>query len=188
MLKEVENQAEADCEFVKGPFYRIYKKILAMTAEHILSVTTERARQKKLRDAYAAAEQKRVDDENARLERERIAAEKRAADALAEQERIANLSKPQPKKEVAAETKVQEAAADLQKVQAKAPAVVARAAGYSVKKVLKHEITDAAALYAVRPEFFELVEKKSVVNAAITKETKLPGLKIWEAIETGTRG
>lgn len=188
ILKAVENEAGDACELFKGPFYRIYKKIMAMTEEFTLPITTERKRQKKLRDDFATAEQKRVDDENARLEQERLAAEKRAAAALAEQERIANLAKPQPKKEVAAEVKVQEAVADLQKTQAKAPAVVARAAGYSVKKVLKFEITDKRALYAARPEFFELVEKRSVINAAITKETNLPGLTVWEQIETGTRG
>ncbi len=186
-LKSLLNDADAACELLKRPFYTIYKKILSLTDEYKLEIQNECLRIKRLNDAFAAEEQRRADAENKRLEDERKAAEKKAADALAEQERINNLSRPSPKKEIAAETKVQAAVAEVKQLEAKAPAAPMKVAGYSAKKVVRYEITDAAALYAVRPEFFNLVEKKSVINAAITKDTKLPGLKVWEAIDTGVR-
>ena len=188
MLKNLQKEAEDCTDLLQGPFYRTYKKIMARGKEYCFQIITERARQKKLRDDYAAAEDRRVQAENERLENERIAAEKKAQDAIDAQTRISNLAKPQPKKEIAAEVKVQEALMNLRQVQTTAPAVVTRAAGYTVKKVLKFEITNPTALYAVRPEWFNLVEKKSTINAAITKDTQLPGLKVWEAINTGTRG
>lgn len=162
----------------------------------------------------ARLEQERIRKETERLEQEQKAAQKRLDDAKAETERLAALSRPSAKnvvaaakaveqaaaqvqqvaavktvavnvaQEIASENKVQQAADALRQVQTQAPAKMTRAAGMRVRTLVKFEVTDAAALYAVRPEFFELVEKKSIINACINKTTVLPGLKVWEAIET----
>jgi hypothetical protein len=49
------------------------------------------------------------------------------------------------------------------------------------------EITDAAALYAVRPEFFTLEPRRSAIKSAINKDTKLTGLRVWEQVNTNVR-
>jgi len=140
--------------------------------------------------AAAIEEQKRLEGMKRQSAEKKAAAEKAIAAAQAELEK-ANAKKaqsvPNIAQEIAAEVKVQAAVENLHKIQTAVAPQAAKAAGYGAKKVVKHEITDAAALYAVRPEWFELVPKKSIMNASITATTKLPGLKVWETIETQTR-
>lgn len=162
----------------------------------------------------ARLEQERIAKETARLEAERQAAQKALDDAKAETERLASLSRPSVKKieeaekavktasaafqkveavkpvavnvaqEIKSENKVQQATEALRQVQTQAPATITRAAGMRLRKVLKPTITDAKALYAARPEFFDLVPKLAVIKACITRDTILPGLKVEEVLET----
>jgi chromosome segregation ATPase len=140
--------------------------------------------------AAAIEEQKRLEGMKRQSAEKKAAAEKAIADAQAELEK-ANAKKaqsvPNIAQEIAAEVKVQAAVENLHKIQTAVAPQAAKAAGYGAKKVVKHEITDAAALYAVRPEWFELVPKKSIMNASILETTNLPGLKVWTAVETQTR-
>jgi len=109
------------------------------------------------------------------------------AAALVEQERLANLAKPLPKKEIAAEVAVQAAQEKVIQTQAAAPAFIPKVSGKVVKKEVMFEITDAEALYAARPEFFTLEPRRSAIKASINKDTRLPGLKCWEAVSTSVR-
>ncbi len=136
---------------------------------------------------YIAQEEERVKKEQEALDAERRQKEKEAADAAREQERLANLAKPQPKKEVAAEVKVEQTKTALRQVQAAVVVAPSRASGLTVKHPIDFEITDDAALYAVRPEFFTLEPRRSVIKAAINKNTKLPGLRVWEETKTSVR-
>ena len=86
--------------------------------------------------------------------------------------------------EIAAENRVETAIQELKVVQTTAPTAMTRAAGMRVRKVVKFEITNPAALYAVRPEWFNLVPKTQMINQSITKDTVLPGLRCFESIET----
>ncbi len=186
-IQRLLNEADGSVEFAYRPFKNICDWISSKGKEYKLRLLDEKARLKKLMDHFAAQEAVRVEAEQRKLDEARQKAEREAEVALAEQVRLANLAKPSPKKEIAAEVKVQAAVENLHKIQTAVAPQAAKAAGYGAKKVVKHEITDAAALYAVRPEWFELVPKKSIMNASITATTKLPGLKVWETIETQTR-
>lgn len=186
-IQRLLNEADGSIEFHYRPFKSICDWISSKGKEYKLRLLEEKARLKKLMDHFAAQEQERVEAEQRKIDEDRMKAEREAAAAIAEQERLANLAKPSPKKEIAAEIKVQAAVENLRKVETTVAPQAAKAAGYGAKKVVKWEITDAAALYAVRPEWFELVPKKSVMNNSIKMATNLPGLKVWGTIETKTR-
>jgi hypothetical protein len=190
-LNEICKDAEADCDTKKTPFYKIYKMVMDMTSAFILPAKNERDRVKKLIDIFAQQqEQARLETERKQQEALRLA-EQKQADALAEQERLAQQARQSAKKEIAVETKVQEAADEVRQIQTTLPPVVATAAGQKNRMVDKWEITDAAALYAVRPEFFDLVEKKSLINSTVNanpeKAKLLPGLRVWKAVDSKIR-
>jgi hypothetical protein len=183
LLDEVESTRKA----VKAPFINIGKLIDTTAETFCQQLELERNRIKGLTNAFLLAEDQRVQRENERIAEEQRKAAQAAADALAEQERLANKSRVTARQEVAAEIKVQTAMENLQATQTIAPATITRAAGLTIKKEVQFEITDAHALYQSRPEFFDLVPKRSVIKMAITKTTVLPGLKVWEAINSSTR-
>ena len=165
-------------------------------------------------ERLAAQEQERIRLENQRIENDRLTAQKKAADAAKEVERLKSLPRQSAAKieaaqkavevaqaavetvqsvqpsavtiqqEIAAENRVETAIQELKVVQTTAPTAMTRAAGMRVRKVVKFEITNPAALYAVRPEWFNLVPKTQMINQSITKDTVLPGLRVYESIET----
>lgn len=165
-------------------------------------------------ERLAAQEQERIRLENQRIENDRLTAQKKADDAAKEVERLKSLPRPSAAKieaaqkavevaqaavetvqsvqpsavtiqqEIAAENRVETAIQELKVVQTTAPTAMTRAAGMRVRKVVKFEITNPAALYAVRPEWFNLVPKTQMINQSITKDTVLPGLRVYESIET----
>lgn len=149
-------------------------------------IENERIEKQKNMDA-ALEESKRLEGLKRQSPEKTAAAQKEIAKAQAELEKT-NAQKPQPAtniaQEIAAEEKVITTQNELQRAQTVAPARMTRAAGMRIRTLVKFEITDRIALQRARPEFFDLVEKKSVINAAITKDTVLPGLRVWEAVET----
>lgn len=187
-IKRLTSEVESTRKAVKQPVINLGKRIDEIAENFSIELSNEASRINRLVTGFQLAEQERVRKENERIEAERRQKEEEAAAALKEQERLANLSKPNIKKEIVAEQKVIETQAALQTVQTIAPVTTARASGLVVKTEVAFEITDAAALYDVRPEFFDLVPKKSVIKVSITKNTKLPGLKVWEETKTGVRG
>lgn len=186
-LKVLMSEADSSEEFYKKPFYIIYKWVIATVAAYKLELVNEESRLKKLTDNFAKRELEKQEAAQKLIDEAKERAEKAASDALAEQERIAKLARPQAKKEIDAEERVQQTQVDLRAAEVRIVKPVAKAAGQFIRRVIKFEITDAKALYAVRPEWFELIEKRQIINASIAKDTQLPGLKIWESIETGAR-
>ena len=184
MLQEVETTRKA----VKLPAQQFGKRTDEIAESFCQPINDEQSRINNLVTQFQRDEAERVRLENERLENERLQREKEAADALAEQERVANLKKPSAKAEIAAETKVVETQVALKQSQTVAAPAVARASGLVIKKEVKHEVTDAAALYAVRPEWFNLVPKTAIIKASITKDSKFPGLRVWEETNTNVRG
>ena len=67
-----------------------------------------------------------------------------------------------------------------------APAVV-KPAGLVGRKVWRWEITDKTAAFAARPDFFELVEKKLVIRAALGEAFDCPGIRAWQETDTQIR-
>ena len=66
-------------------------------------------------------------------------------------------------------------------------AEVNRTAGMVKRTVLEFEITDKAALYKVKPDWFDLVPKRSIIRAEITSHTNLPGIRVWQETKIGVR-
>lgn len=186
-LRRYTNEIEATRKSVKAPVITLGKRIDELAETHVKELVAEESRINRLVLTFQQAEQKRIDEENALLEAERKAAEKKAQDALAEQQRLAESGKAKPKQEIKAEEKVQEALSNVAAVASKPPSTAASAAGLTAKKVVKYEITNATELYKVRPEFFELVPRASVIKAAITAQTKLPGLRVYEELDARIR-
>jgi hypothetical protein len=69
---------------------------------------------------------------------------------------------------------------------APAPAPV-KAAGSVTKKVLRYEVTDIKAAYAAAPHLFSVEIKASAVNATCNADSKIPGMKFWEELQTTFR-
>lgn len=184
LLKEVEDTRKA----VKEPIRAMGSKVDELAQNFSQQLNDEMDRINPMVTGYQEAEQRRVREEEQRQEAARQEAAKKAADAERERERLAGLSRPSPAKEIAAEQKVEETQVALQQAVAVAPMKAARASGLVVKTVIEFEITDAAALYAVRPEWFTLEPKRAIIKASVTKATKLPGITVTERLDTNVRG
>lgn len=172
----------------KKPFLDLGKQIDQAAENFGLQVNQEIAR---VTDSVIApfneAEARRQEDAARLIEQEKAEAARKLAAAEAEQERINSLKRQSVQKEVQAAAAVENATVELEKAETRIVAPVAAASGMAAKMVVKYEVTDAAALYAARPEFFDLVPRASAMKFAIKKDTKLPGLKVWEARETKIR-
>lgn len=167
------------------------KNYLAEINAEILRIeggkTETGARAKGLLGAWNEREAARIQAEQKRIDDEAAAAQKVLADALAAQEKLAAKPNATTRQEVAADTRVQEAMDKVTEAASQVAAPTVTAAGMKPKMVVVFNVTDAAALYAVRPEWFDLVPKRIVMKAAITKTTKLPGLEVKEELETKIR-
>lgn len=185
-IAEEQRKKEAEAAAAIAEQNRIASEAAEKIRIENLRIENERI-EKERKLAAAIEEQKRLEGLKRQSAEKTAAAQKAIADAQAELEKT-NAQKPQPAtniaQEIAAEEKVIATQNELQRAQTVAPARMTRAAGMRIRTVVKFEITDRIALQKARPEFFDLVEKKSVINAAITKDTVLPGLRVWEAVET----
>lgn len=184
LLTEVETTRKA----VKSPVINLGKRIDEIAEQFCLALNGELTRIKGLMDGFARAEDKRVQKDQQELQRQQAEAAQKAQAAQDDAERIANLKKPSAKQEIAAQVRIEESVMEVNRVQIIAPTVVSRAAGLTIKKEVLFEIENVTELYKVRPEWFTLEPKRSVIKQSISKETSLPGLRVWESIGTGTRG
>lgn len=133
--------------------------------EERLKAERERQRLADEAAAKAAAIKNKAKREAFEAEQRRMAEERAKKDAEDEQARIeaANAA------EIASRAAI---VAPLPEVQ--------RTRGQTVKKVLRWEVTDIAALYAARPDLCKPVEvKPSAVQATCVPERPVPGLKLW---------
>lgn len=64
---------------------------------------------------------------------------------------------------------------------------VERAQGQTRREVVRWEIVDTAKVFAVKPQWFSLVAKRSVINEEVVKGYELDGLKVWVEVEHGIR-
>lgn len=197
-LKRLKNSVEAARKQVKDPVLRLGQRIDELAKNYTIEIDAEILRieggrgvdgrpVKGLLGAWNEKENDRIAAEQRAIDEQAAAAQKVLDDALKAQEKLAAKSNATAKQEVAADARVQEAIANATKAASVVVAPPATAAGMKAKMETFHEITDAAALYAVRPEWFELVPKKVVMKAAISKTTILPGLRVWEAMDTKIR-
>lgn len=194
-IKQLLAVVESTRILVKDPFLNAGRKVDEIAKNFCIELETElirlngdtRSRQKGLITVFNEAEAERARKEE-ELKQQQLADDQRKADeAIAKQERIAGQANPSVKNEIKAAAAVETAVAKVQETtaaQIKPPTAVA---GMKAKYITLHEVTDAAKLYTVRPEWFELVPRKSAMKAAITLETNLPGLRVWKELDTQIR-
>ncbi len=185
-IKRALNDVEAARKEVKRPVLDLEERIDGLAKDFVKSMREELDRLMLLVSGFQARERIRVQAEEARRQAEvrRLREEEEEARQRMASAEVA-LAKPRAGLgELAAaeqaEAAVFDAAGRTAVAAAAPPAVVERTSGMVQKKVLTFEVTDAAALYAARPDFFELVQRRSIIRASVTKETVLPGLRVWE--------
>ena len=172
---------------VKQPAITFGKRTDEIAEAYCLPIIEEQARLNKLVTQFQIAEQERVDKENQRIENEQMERERESQKVNRRTGTACRFEPAIGKKQIAAEAAVQETQTALKQVQTYVPPAASRAAGLISKTEVMFEITDAAALYAARPEFFTLEPRRSVIKSAITKDTKLTGLRVWEEKKTAVR-
>jgi hypothetical protein len=168
LLKDVENSRKQ----VKAPLLELTRAIDAVARGFSADIEADLNRVARLSGAYILAERQKA-------EKARKAAEQAERDArfLAE----AEIRK-------AAEISAEAAQEALEKgavaVQLSRQAVVATTPqgtqGATLRVKLCYEIEDPAELYKTRPECFNLVENKTVINALIKGNRNIPGIRVWE--------
>lgn len=189
-LAEVERARKA----VKAPVRALEQRIDDIARDHCKELNDELERLSGLVSAFQESERRRVAEEEIRRQEEiqrllREKQEKETAAAVAVEavtEAEAGLTEAEQAMLAQAEAKAAEAEFDVA-VRAPVPKVE-KVTGLIVRKdVVRFEVTDAAALYAVHPEWFELTPRRRLMGELITKETKLPGLRVWTEDATGFR-
>lgn len=173
LIKGVESSRVA----AKAPALEIGRRIDGIAKDFVDDCKAEHARIKRVLGEYQVieAEKKREAEREARRKEQAIldkaAAEQRARIAEETSGRTGTMLE-----DVAAlaETTDKQIAAVRSEAAQKHSAV----AGVKVRKTLKFEVKDEAALLAARPDLFSVDDKK--VRAAIKLTRNIPGLEIWE--------
>jgi len=189
-LAEVEKSRKA----VKEPVLALGKRIDEIARDYAEPLEAEMNRigelvgefQQKEAERVREAERKRQ-EEIARVERERQAAAELEREA---NERLADESATLSDAEQAALASQMVAQATEKKddiVRAPLPEASRTTGMVSRFDVVKFEVTDAAALYKLRPHWFRLEPKRSVIMDEITKDTVIEGLKVWTENKVGFR-
>lgn len=136
----------------------------------------------RVEEEQRAIERKRQ-EELARIERERVAAEAEAKRKADEALKAAATPEQAETVVVAAEAEVKRVEVVAARQTAMAPVAprVAPIAGVSVKSVWVFEVTDINELHKNNPQFVTLIAKAREINAAISAGARnIPGLRIWE--------
>jgi hypothetical protein len=181
-IKRLVSEVEKTRKAVKEPVITIGKRIDELARTFCLPLETELSRVNALVTTFQLAEQRRV---QAEFEEQQRQAAKAQADIKAAAELAAGASTVQD--EIAAHNLTEEAEANLDVAVAAPQPEAARAAGLVVRTTIEFEITDAKALYAAMPNFFELTPRRSIIRDTITENTKLPGLRVWKETKSNVR-
>ena len=200
--KRFSKRLEDSRKDVKAPVIKLGKDIDGMAATFGAEVLAEEtrldnmvkkyfreeaekaARAQRMRDDIAAKKKKREQEiaDQAEAERKRLEAE---AQKTEDPEQAAELARKAQDAALVAEDATQRA----ENVSASLVTTPARSDGMTVRKVWKHRIIDIHALYAARPDLVSLEPKTNAINTAIRQggDRKIPGLEIYEEIDTSVR-
>jgi hypothetical protein len=88
-------------------------------------------------------------------------------------------NEPDPDLALHAQEKATELQENLRQV-AIAPPVIAKPQGFSERHPMRYEILDKAEVYKRWPHFFNLEERKQIINDTIFPGFECPGMRIWE--------
>lgn len=201
-LRGLVKKMDASHKEVKSPVLDLGRKIDATKNEYNAELDAEAKRVNDMVQGFfreeakkAAARQKFLDD---MAEKKRLREEEEARQAQEEaarlhgqaqtaetvQESLELTSQAQVHEQVAEQA--QERAADIAPARVAAPV---KAAGMIARKVWKHEVVDINQLYRARPELVKLEPKTALINSAIamSEDKRIPGLRIWEDLDTTVR-
>jgi hypothetical protein len=176
-LAELIKGIEASRTQAKKPALELGRKIDGIAKDFITDAASEKERIRKILGAYQVIEAKKKQEaerearrkEQAILDAAQVEADKRIAE-----ERKGRTGTMLADTETIAEKADKQIAAARQEAANSHNAV----AGLRVRKTLKFEIKDAAALLANRPDLFSPDDSK--IRAAIKLTQSIPGLEIWE--------
>lgn len=192
-LKTLANDAEKDRKKFKAIVTEMGKAIDAAAKKYVEPIEVELKRIGALTTVFLAEEEERVRKENERIQAERdaaIAKQREAEEAakaaqeklLEESSGLSEMEQAVLAEEMAKQTKDQaEEVIRQENVERHKPT------GAVFRKMVLWEITDVAKVYAAHPEWFELVPKRSLINAVVTEDFELDGLKVWTERRTGFR-
>jgi hypothetical protein len=184
-LKEL----EACRKSVKAPVLELGRKIDRLADELAAPVKEQMDRVGKLVANFQRAELERVERERkAREEAEQKAMEearKAAAEAAAKAKALQNEAELEAAIKAEAEAKAKEA--EMYRTLTAPQPTAQKAAGSVTKKVLRYEVTDIHALYKAAPHLVKLDPNISAIKSICTPTTSLPGLRVWEELDTTFR-
>ena len=183
ILKPIELLVDRINTIAKG-----YKTKLELEINRVNMMCTQFQKEE---DERLAEIERRRREEIARAEAERIAQERRLAEAQAE----AASAKPDDREAQAmAELREQEAREAAEAARAAADAAIRvasaereRSSGQIVADVVMYEVLDVKALYAARPDLCILLPSKSAIRAILSPKLELPGVRIWTEKRSGIR-
>lgn len=212
--KAFTNIIEETRKVVKAPVLEVGGKIDQLAKDLTLHLGAECARISSLLGSYNKAEADKAQEARQRAwaEEQRILREaeaKRQADEAAARKRADELAQKEAKARSAGKAALYAEQARLEREQAEAAAqahdeatanqiVQTRTAavlapvkqkGIGTRSVVKFEVTDIHALYAVRPELVKLEPNTLVINACIRGNplASIPGLRVWEEFASVVR-
>jgi hypothetical protein len=174
-IKSLTKSVEDSRKDVKAPVLEVGRRIDSVAKEYLTPLEVEARRLSAMVGSYQEAK---------RREAERI----REGEAAKQAAALAEMQAKQAAAERAGDTEAADAARAkaAQEIAASQLAVIAaegpKADGITTRTNWKFEVTDAAALYASRPELC-IVEPNNAAIRAVVKATKgaaIPGLRIWQ--------
>ena len=192
-MKRLVSDTEKNRKQIKEPVQKLGKAIDAMAKSFIESLNAEIKRIGGLITTFSIEQKEKAEAEQRKIEEER---QQKLLEAKAAQEKADAAARKAAKKNqglsAAEEAILAEQEADQKRQEAeealRAPNAEQRKVSGTVNRtVLRYKITDPVKVYATHPHFFSLVEKRSVINDTITKDTKIEGMEVWEESVVGFR-
>lgn len=190
LIKQMENSRKS----AKEPFLRLGQTIDTQAKQYTDELNLELARLNRLIADHQTAKFKAAEEERRRVEFEQRAARE------AEQKRIAELqAEIERNKEAENKAKLEELNRQLQKEQIKAeirqeeetpvaPTEKPKVAGASVSFTYDFEVEDIHALYKAHPQCVKMEVKKLAVQDLIKSGIKeIPGVRVFETTKVATK-
>jgi hypothetical protein len=167
---------------LRDPVNKWLKLLRSFRDDYIAPLVAEKDRHARSYAAFQAEEQARIRHEEElrqaairKADEEAAQARRAAEDAARKMNDEAELAKA-----LEAEQRANEAKAAVRAAIVSTPAPAQKASGARATMKVRWEITDEAALFNVMPQWFRLEPRRNIINDSVSKDTKLPGLKVWE--------
>lgn len=185
VLRDLSAQINA-CEEARteigAPVLDLTRKINATAKDFAAPLEAEKTRLSRVLGAYQQAERDKAEKarREAAEEARRVAQEEAKKLASAEIEHGADSDEAKAATEQAA-NRIAEARVAVAQASAVQPK------GTAVKRTWKFEVTNIDELFAAKPDLVVLSPNTAAINAVIKNNQSIPGLRIWEDVQTIVR-